>query len=255
MESAPGETPDIRPLETGRRGPATRPKLMNHKILSIPIPPDASRVSASRTSWVDRFRWDGRGWFLKTYVYPAPFGPLRGVLRNTFLAPSRAQREWRALKHLAREGLQPDLAAGLEEQRVLGFLLRSRLLTLDFGGEDLRQRLARGTTLEDEWQAIARFVRRMHESGLRDPDLKARNLLLRRSAAGRPEIAKIDASSSRLVRRGPRWERARVRDLAAFTRDLLELGVERSRLDQFLDWQAPPAGKLSGLLASVPGSV
>ena len=185
-------------------------------------------VCGSRTSWVERFEASGQALYLKTYVYPAPWGPLRGAFRNTFLAASRARREWRALELLARAGVQPGLGVDLSERRCLGFLLEARLLTRDFGGTDLAE-LLRARGLEaGQWRALwaglARFVRALHDSGLRDPDLKARNILLRETSQG-PEFAKIDASSSWIVAPS-RWDRARVRDLEVLARDLLILGAK-----------------------------
>lgn len=170
-------------------------------------------------------------YFLKTYIYPGPFGPLRGVLRNTFLAPSRVAREWRALAHLAAAGVQPALGVDRDERRTLGFLREARIMTRSFGTEDLETRLAREPLSRAELTRLASFVKAAHDSGLRDPDLVARNLLLD-GQGGDLELAKIDSSTATFTRRN-RWDRRRVRDLDVLLTDLDRLGVparQRARL-------------------------
>ncbi len=196
---------------------------MNHKNLSIPLPARRERIRSAATSWVERFEYTGKRYYLKTYVYRGARAWLRGAFRNTFLAPSRARREWRALRHLAAAGIQPDLAVDLVEKRRFGCLLEARLLTREFAGQDLETRLLENRPLSaTEREELERFVRRLHESGLRDPDLKARNILLRGEGA-EVAFAKIDSSSSWLVRPGDRLDAARKRDLAILAADLARL--------------------------------
>ena len=191
-----------------------RYKLMEHKRLSIPLAGKIQMIRQSRTSRVERIQGKGRAFFLKTYSYPLPKGPFRGVFRNTLFAPSRAEREWRALKHLAAHGVQPDLALWWEERRRWGLLLEARLLSLDFEGPDLDS--AQGRELleahgDKGLRALEAFIEALHDSGLRDPDFRLRNFLVREGASGL-QFAKIDSSSSWLQLPGPERDRARQRD-------------------------------------------
>ena len=177
---------------------------------------------------MERVEGPGLPCFLKTYLYPWPKGPFRGIFRNTLFAPSRVAREWRALKHLAAHGVQPDLALWREERRCLGFLLQARLLSLDFGGPDLAA--PEGIQLLQTHgtkglQALAAFVDALHDSGLRDPDFRLRNFLVR-ERGGRLQFAKIDSSSSWLVRPGSSRDRARKRDRDMLRVELAEVGLE-----------------------------
>lgn len=92
-------------------------------------------------------------------------------------------------------------------------------MTKDFGGEDLARLSAVRGLLRSEISALARFVRRLHESGLRDPDLLARNILVSRSSDG-ISFAKIDSSSARFLRPGAAWDASRIRDLETLIADL-----------------------------------
>ena len=219
---------------------------MEDSILSIPIPPDRRRVTRSQSSWVESFEHERESYFLKTYIYPGPKAQLRGLFRNTFVAPSRAQREWRALEHLAEHGIQPRLAVALEERRRLGFLMKSRILSRAFGCEDLAHRLSQGSLCRSEVLSLARFVRKIHESGLRDPDLKARNILVAEHSDGLC-FAKIDASSSRIVRPGRSFDRARVRDFVGLAMDLRALGQSPWQVLRFVVAQWFPEHRPRGI--------
>jgi len=212
---------------------------VSHKILSIPEAESRELIQASRSSRVERFEQGGLPYFVKTYWYPGLRAPLRGAFRTTFLAPSRAQRERRALEHLALAGLQPALFVHLEEARRLGFLRRSVLVTAGFGDRNLSQQLEQAPLDEEELWLLGRFVRRLHESGLRDPDLKARNILLEGHGA-ELRIAKIDASSSWLRAPGPGWDRQRTAELGRFVKELSEAGVPRVAIGDLLAAIEPP---------------
>ena len=220
---------------------------MKDSILSIPPPVSRERITGSRTSWVERLELADGTCFWKIYVYPPPFGPFRGAFRNTFLAPSRVEREARALQGLARAGLQPDLLLAKGESRRLGFLLRAEILTRSFGSTDLARRLAQGPLSRLELDSLARFVRGLHECGLRDPDLKARNLLL--DTAG-PAWAKIDASSSSWRRSGDSFDPQRCRDLKALLLDLRELGMPAWQRRRLLALQWFPGQRPAGINAA-----
>lgn len=224
-----------------------RSNLMKDSILSIPPPMNHERVSGSRTSWVERLETAEGTCFWKTYIYPPPLGPFRGIFRNTFGAPSRVEREARALRGLARAGLQPDLLLAKGESRRLGFLLRAEILTRSFGSTDLAERLVQSPLHRRELLSLAAFVRGLHEAGLRDPDLKARNLLL---APEGPSWAKIDASSSWWTRAGTRFDRQRCRDLEALLLDLRDLGMPAWQRRRLLTLQWFPGPRPAGIRTS-----
>ncbi len=201
-------------------------KLMEHKRLSIPLGGKIQMIRQSGTSRVERIVGGRRALYLKTYLYPPPKGPFRGVFRNTLFAPSRVAREWRALKHLAAYGVQPDLGLWWEERRRFGLLLEARLLSLDFGGPDLAS--AQGQELLEAHgpkglRALAAFVDALHDSGLRDPDFGLRNFLVRERGASL-QFAKIDSSSSWLRPPGPRIDRVRQRSRDRLFAELREAG-------------------------------
>ncbi|MCA8971239.1 MAG: hypothetical protein KDC95_15720 [Planctomycetes bacterium] len=179
---------------------------------------------------------------MKTYWYRGLRAALRGAFRNTVFAPSRALREARALRRLQETGVQPALDVEVAEHRHLGILREARILTRDFGGADLARRLetAPGDAGldRDAWTGLGRFVRAMHDAGVRDPDLVARNVLVRERPGDAvlpdrehppSEFAKIDASSSWIVAEGRSRARAdeaaRRADVERFTRDLERLGA------------------------------
>ena len=224
-----------------------RSNLMKDSILSIPPPVSRERITGSRTSWVERLELADGTCFWKTYVYPPPWGPFRGIFRNTFLAASRVDREARALMGLAKAGLQPDLLVAKGESRCLGFLLRAEILTRAFGSTDLAHRLALGPLSRPELDSLARFVRGLHECGLRDPDLKARNLLLEPTG---PSWAKIDASSSSWRRSGDAFDPQRCRDLEALLLDLRELGMPAWQRRRLLALQWFPSQRPAQLSAA-----
>jgi hypothetical protein len=199
---------------------------MEHKRLSIPLDGKVQKIRQSQTSKVERFEGKNRAYFLKTYTYPLPKGPFRGVFRNTLFAPSRAAREWRALKHLAAHGVQPDLALWWEERRRLGLLLEARLLSLDFQGPDLSSPQGRKmleTHGDRGLQALKTFVDTLHDSGLRDPDFYLRNFLVRENQGGL-QFAKIDSSSSWLLPPGPSRDPARSKDRDTLSSELRAAG-------------------------------
>lgn len=193
-------------------------------------------VRSSTSSRVLRVEDEDGTWFLKAYWYRGLRAALRGAFRNTVFAPSRARREQRALLRLEEAGVQPPLEAAIAEHRSFGLLCEARIVTRDFGGADLARRLATAPgdagLDRDTWSALGSFVRAMHDAGVRDPDLVARNVLARE----RPdrehrqfEFAKIDASSSWIVAEGrSRFradEAARRADVDRFARDLERLGA------------------------------
>ena len=210
---------------------------MARKILSIPSREARRQIQRSRSSWLEQFEDRQGSWYLKTYRYQGLRAALRGAFRNTFAAPSRVRREQRALERLFAQGVQADFEPRIREKRCLrllfgGFLLEAQLQTRNFGGSDLARLLREdppdaGLAL-DEWAQLGQFVRQLHDAGLHDPDLKARNILVRRESVASDKtlsFAKIDASSSSLCRPGALRDVARRRNLAVLRSDLEACGA------------------------------
>lgn len=187
---------------------------------------EVRQIRRSASSCVLRIE-DGDGaFFLKAYWYRDVRAALRGAFRNTWLAPSRPRRELRALERLRDAGVQSDLEAEIAEDRRYGVLREARILTRDFGGPDLEASLLlapgdAGLALP-QWRRLGAFLTAMQDAGVRDPDLVARNVLVRRDPV--LTFAKIDASSSWLVRRS-RDDRSRARCLETLFNDLERVGA------------------------------
>lgn len=147
-------------------------------------------------------------YFLKTYDYASLRDRIRGALRNTWLAPSRAAREWDGLSWLRKHGFAAPRPIGVVEWRRLGWLRRAVLVTEAWPGEPLDRLLPQLEMQERRSLAAALvdLVGRLHESGFRDRNLDLRNLLARRQASGW-EIAKVDSPRHRIVPPGPAGDR------------------------------------------------
>ena len=175
-------------------------------------------VTDHRSSWVRRAEITATSYHVKTYDYPRVADRWRGVGRNTWLAPSRAHREARALIWLLEQGLGEVAPVAVAEWRTpcwlgrAGFLRRAVLVTRTWSG------CAAGVVLPQLappqrtglLDALVAHVERLHASGFRDGNLDLRNLLVRQGADGNWQCTKIDS---------PRWHvSARPRD-AAWRRD------------------------------------
>ena len=68
-----------------------------------------------RRSWSDGFSH----YYIKTYDYPTRRDQIRGIGRNTLLAPSRPQRELRALNWLREQGFGGPRVMAVVECRQL----------------------------------------------------------------------------------------------------------------------------------------
>lgn len=196
------------------------------EILSLTDRSLGEGVAEHRTSWVRRCSIGSIEVFAKTYDYPTAADRRRGAFRNTFLAPSRAGREARALQWLATLGFPAPEPLLLAEWRRWGWLRRALLVTSAWPGEPLT-RLAPGLDAGDKQRlgrAVGDFVRALHHAGFRDGNLDARNLLARRRADGF-ELTVIDSPRYRLVPPGRLDDRRARRDWARLLPQLAELGV------------------------------
>lgn len=171
-------------------------------------------VTDHRSSWVRRAASATNSLHVKTYDYPCTADRWRGAGRNTWLAPSRAHREARALLWLLERGLGEVAPVAVAEWRTprwlgrAGFLRRAVLVTRTWPGDAagvVLPQLAppQRTALLD---ALVAHVDRLHAAGFRDGNLDLRNLLVRPGADGSWQCTKIDS---------PRWHvSARPRDAA-----------------------------------------
>lgn len=172
-------------------------------------------ITDRRSSWVRLVSIGSTQLYIKTYDYPDAGDRWRGMLRNTFLRPSRARREGRALSWLRERGFDaPEPVAVLEKRRG-GFLYRAVLITRAWPGHPLHRLLpvvgqADRLALLD---AVRRYVTGLHAAGFRDRNLDLRNLLARRSDAGEWVVAKIDSPRFKITSAGRRSDRAARSDL------------------------------------------
>jgi hypothetical protein len=171
-------------------------------------------LKETRTRLVERVEVAGTTVYRKVYSYPNLRDLASGVFRTTLFAPSRPEREWRSLGWLAGRGLQRELRVAMAERRTFGFLREAVLVTAEFVGEPLDHWLSRAAAADREriLEALWDWVARVHETGHRDRNLDARNVLVRVDG-DRVEFAKIDSPESFRVRDGTRMDRWRREDL------------------------------------------
>jgi hypothetical protein len=187
-----------------------------------------SPVTSARTSWTRRGERAGQGFFVKVYVYPDWRARWRGLLRNTWLAPSRARREWEALRWLRSNGFAAPQPWGVAEQRgLLGDLRRAVLVTEAWPAPSLESMLRDGVepaTARQLHAALEAWVMELHCAGFRDRNLDPRNILVRREADGSWQFAKIDSPRFRLLRPCSRPDDRLARaDVALLARGMLSV--------------------------------
>ncbi len=144
--------------------------------------------NAGRTVW--RL---ANGLYVKRFKYP-------GVLQRVRLRLlEKARHEFEVLWGLRERGIACPLAVGHAKDRESGWLV-----TEGIAGTHVLQSLLAGRSLEPRelhaiLVALGRYVRSLHDAGLRHDDLHAGNLLVRRDAA--PELYVLDAHRARLAAR------------------------------------------------------
>ncbi len=115
-------------------------------------------------------------------------GLLAPILRDVFMAPTRAPRELAMSLFLRRLGIATPAVVGYATYRVAPLLRRVDVLTAEVpNASDLGAFLARSTEPEERhqaWRAIARLLQRLAQTGIWHPDLNAKNVLI---AAGDEE--------------------------------------------------------------------
>ncbi|MHC4473527.1 MAG: lipopolysaccharide kinase InaA family protein [Planctomycetota bacterium] len=166
-------------------------------------------VALSGSTETRRIRLAGLDLHVKRHRY-SPRAALRAALRNTWLWPSRAAREFQMLAAF-RALAGPDVApapVALGEERVLGLLRSSFLATATvLGARPLDRQTPEG---RDAARRLGRFLASIHGAGLSHGRLFARNLLVTDTG-----FAVVDLDRARSVGTGRRpSEAARARDLA-----------------------------------------
>ncbi|HLU40155.1 MAG TPA: lipopolysaccharide kinase InaA family protein, partial [Planctomycetota bacterium] len=175
---------------------------------SVAAPGRGETIKRTRTGWVQRLQVGSAGFFVKTYVYPTLRDRLRGVLRNTWLRPSRAAREADALRWLRARGFAAPRPVAVGEARRRGLLHAAVLVTEAVEGTPLDAALP-AMPADQRAAVLTRlraFVSRLHEAGFRDRNLDLRNLLLCPGTDG-PRFVKIDSPRFVLQRPGPARDR------------------------------------------------
>ena len=176
--------------------------------------PGGFPVARSRTTRTDRLEFHGLPIHLKRTRLPLGVA-LRAALRNSFVRPSRAEREFRALETLS--GHAGDLApmpVAFGERRRLGLLRESFLATLTVPAAETLA--PRHLADRDALGSLGRFLGRLMAAGFCHGSLYARNVL---ALPGR-EFRVVDLDRARFFGTP---DRASSRRAAAFDRDLARL--------------------------------
>ena len=182
----------------------------------------------SRTSDTIRCRIDELDTtvFIKRYHYPRWRQRFRGMLRGTFLKPSRARSEFRALASMRQLGINAVRPIAFGERRILRFVRSCFLITesvpdamslvafIKTFGEHSASPHARRARMEI-LTSLARQVRHMHEMGFVHRDLFWRNVLIRPTPGDRFEFYFLDASVGKRIRMAHRRQESIVHDIAA----------------------------------------
>jgi hypothetical protein len=169
---------------------ALEPIIREDRVVDLP------RVSQSRNSFVGRLEVGGQRFMVKRYVERRVF------LLRTFARPSRARREARALTTLADLIDNPVRPVALAEQRALGMVARSYIVTNEFvDSVDLR-RVRRSPDPQERASLRAVVLGRLpsrvadiHRAGFCARTLNAKNVLYQ---PGTGAFAFIDLPRGRL---------------------------------------------------------
>ncbi len=175
---------------------------------------------------------DGRTVLLKVFRAKSRWDRLvRAVL------PSRARHEWMASRRLATMGIPASRAVAIGRPASWGWAVMAYLaIDLEPDVLSLGEHL-RGLDDTAEQQGVigevARFVRRVHDAGVRQDDLHTGNILVRQAAAADGErLVLIDLQ--RVHFGGPPAPRHRARAIAQLLNGL-DIGVPRGEVvDLFL---------------------
>ena len=169
-----------------------------------------------------------------------------GIVAAPLLAadPVSAQRQAQA-KAMALRAARADAMRKLGE-RINGLWITSNTKVQDFvadaaSADEVIPTLPPARTRELA-RELGRTIRRMHDWGLRNRDMKRDNVLVQRDGSG---FVFLDLDGVRQTRKGPLdWDR-RARDLAVLTGSMLDFdrvptGLRLRALDSYLDGETPP---------------
>ena len=171
-------------------------------------------VKDSRTTTVGRVALASKEVFVKRYNAQGPFYAFKNLFRA-----SRARRGWKAGNSLFMRGIGVALPLAYLERRRFHILRESYLLTAGVNGSELSQ-LAR--RWPGDFRAkrlllgqLARQVRRMHDRGVANRDLKADNIIAQDRGRGRYDFFIVDFDG---ISSGAVSSRVRARNLARLVR-------------------------------------
>jgi tRNA A-37 threonylcarbamoyl transferase component Bud32 len=195
-------------------------------------------LKKSPTAWTFAAEDDDRKYVVKVYLPKKASRALRD-----FVQGSRADRAVDAAEAFFHRGLAtPAVRAVLGDKELAGRSVLVQDFVDDAASVDevipsLPPHRARELARE-----LGRTVRRMHDWGLRNRDMKRDNVLVRRDGSG---FVFLDLDGVRQTRKGPLdWDR-RARDLAVLTGSMIDFntvptGLRLRALDAYLDGETPP---------------
>lgn len=174
----------------------------------------AAIVKDSRTTTVGSVALADRTVFIKRYNLQGP----AYAFKNLFRA-SRARRGWKAGNSCFLRGVGVALPLAYLERRRSRILCESYLLTAGVTGDALAQVAVRE---RDDLRAkraligqLARHLRKMHDRGVANRDLKAENIIAQDRGSGRYEFFIVDFDG---ISCGAVSPRVRVKNLARLAR-------------------------------------
>ncbi len=188
-----------------------------------------SLVKNSRTTTVGTLPLTAGTLYIKRYNFQGIGYALKDLFRS-----SRARRTWVAANALRMREISVGLPVAYLEQRRLGFLLESFVITEAVVGESLTTALLDMRFLEKRKlvRGLAQFVRRMHDRQVSHRDLKGANILVQRQLPDKFCFSIIDYDG---VKIGRVFRRRQAKDLARLVRSLISCpAFTRTDLMRFL---------------------
>lgn len=129
-------------------------------------------------------------------------GALAPLLRDLFVAPTRAPLELATSLALARAGVPTPPVAGYAIYRVAPLVRRVDVMTVELPGDDLGEALRRATS-DGERRAlvapVAALLGTLTQAGAWHPDLNVKNILLVPDPSGELHPAVLDVDRVRFV--------------------------------------------------------
>jgi tRNA A-37 threonylcarbamoyl transferase component Bud32 len=123
---------------------------------------------------------------------------LAPLWRDRYPSAARLVATLAATVEARARGVPTPRAVALLVVRGPGFLARGFMASEELeASEDLARRVLRGTVTRAELAATLTAVRGMHDRGVVHPDLNLGNVMLRRDAAGQPDVAFVDFDRAR----------------------------------------------------------